>query len=144
MFLIGVEDTGNQQVSLLSEIKRCLQKSFKVAPENLEETRDSIAEKLKQPNLMGSLYRDLWVDRMGCNFFIIIATLLEDGFGRGKHILAWAVRREPKGSLAERCLEVISENLTEKEDIEKLGLPTRLEKDLGEIFQKMDCRILKS
>ena len=143
MFLIDVEDTGDQPVNLLSEIKRCLQQSFKEAPENLDETRDSIAEKLKQPNIMGSLYRDLWVDRLGRNFFIIIATLLEDGIGRGKHILAWAVRRKPVSSLAERCLEVISENLSEKEDIQQLGLPSRLKKELGEIFQKVDCRILK-
>ena len=137
MFLISVEDTGNHPANVLSEIKRCLQKSFKVAPENLEQTRVSIAEKLSQPDIMGRLYRYLWVDRMGRNFFIIIATSLEDGKGRGKPILAWSVRRKPKRSLAERCLEVISENLTEKEDIELLGLPTRLEKEVEEIFQKM-------
>ena len=137
MFLISVEDTGNHSATVLSEIKRCLQQSFKVAPENLDQTRDSIAEKLGRPSVMGGLYRYLWVDQMGRNYFIIIATCLEDGMGRGKPILAWSVRRKAKRSLAERCLEVISENLTEKQDIELLGLPTRLEKDVEEIFQKM-------
>ena len=137
MFLISVEDTGNHPANVLSEIKRCLQQSFKVPPENLDQTRDSIAEKLSHPSIMGGLYRYLWVDQMGRNYFIIIATCLEDGMGRGKPILAWSVRRKPKESLSERCLEVISENLTEKQDIELLGLPTRLEKEVEETFRKM-------
>ena len=137
MFMISVEDTGNHSATVLSEIKRCLQQSFKAAPENLDQTRDSIAEKLARPNIMGGLYRYLWVDQMGRNYFIIIATCLEDGMGRGKPILAWSVRRKPKRSLAERCVEVISENLTEKQHIELLGLPTRLEREVEEIFLKM-------
>ena len=136
MFLISVEDTGNHPANVLSEIKRCLQKSFKVAPENLEQTRDSIAEKLKKPDVMGPLFRYLWVDEMGRNYFIIIATSLEDGKGRGKPILGWAVRKKMR-RLTELSLEVIGESLKEIEDIDKLGLPTLMEEDIAEVFKNL-------
>ena len=134
MFWIRVDDTGNHPANVLSAIKKCLQPCFSKQPENLDQARDSIAEKLRKPEVMGKLYRYLWVDQMGRNYFIIIATSLEDGMGRGKPILCWAIRRKLKGSLAELCLEVISKNLSEIEDINKLGLPTRLQRDTEQAF----------
>ena len=137
MFLISVEDTGNHPDHVLSAIKKCLQQSFRKLPENLSETRDSIAEKLRQTKVMGKLYRYLWVDQMTKNYFIIIATTLEDGMGRGKPILAWAVRRKTERSLAELCLEVISDSVSDLEDINKLGLPTSLETEAEEFFKNL-------
>ena len=137
MFWIRVEDTGNQSGSVLNAIKKCLQPCFNKQPDNLEHTRESIAQRLSKPDVMGQLYRHIWVDQMGRNYFIIIATSLEDGMGRRKPILCWAIRRKMKDSLAELCLEVISKSLSEIEDINKLGLPTRLERDTEKVFREL-------
>ena len=137
MFWIRVEDTGNQSRNVLTAIKKCLQPCFNKQPDNLEHTRESIAQRLSKPDVMGQLYRHIWVDQMGRNYFIIIATSLEDGMGRRKPILCWAIRRKLKDSLAELCLEVISKSLSEIEDINKLGLPTRLERDTEKVFREL-------
>ena len=136
MFWIRVEDTGNQSGSVLTAIKKCLQPCFNKQPDNLEQTRESIAQRLSKPDVMGQLYRYIWVDQMGRNYFIIIATSLEDGKGRGKPILGWAVRKKMR-RLTELSLEVIGESLKEIEDIDKLGLPTLMEEDIAEVFKNL-------
>ena len=136
MFTIKLEDVGRHPEYVLSAIKNCLRLSFKTPPEILDKTRDSIAEKLKKPDVMGPLFRYLWVDEMGRNYFIIIATSLEDGKGRGKPILGWAVRKKMR-RLTELSLEVIGESLKEIEDIDKLGLPTLMEEDIAEVFKNL-------
>ena len=52
--------------------------------------------------------RFMWVDKVGAsNYFIIIATSLEDRNERSKPVLAWAVRKQVRESLREICLDVI-------------------------------------
>ena len=54
------------------------------------------------------LPRFMWVDKVGAsNYFIIIATSLEDHNERSKPVLAWAVRKRARESLREICLDVI-------------------------------------
>ena len=48
-----------------------------------------------------SLFRFMWVDKVGpgVSYFIIIATNMEDGWGRGKPVLAWAMKKKRNLSL---------------------------------------------
>ena len=79
----------------------------------------------------------MWVDKVGHSYFIIIATNLEDGYGRGKPVLAWAVRKKRKMSLKEVCIDVLKDAVETKEDIVQLGLPRCLEEDLCLMFKKV-------
>ena len=57
---------------------------------------------------MTIMRRFMWVDKVGAsNYFIIIATSLEDHNERSKPVLAWAVRKQVRESLREICLDVI-------------------------------------
>ena len=57
---------------------------------------------------MTIIRRFMWVDKVGAsNYFIIIATSLEDHNERSKPVLAWAVRKQVRESLREICLDVI-------------------------------------
>jgi len=103
----------------------------------LDLVRKCLATNLRQPHIMGSLYRFMWVDKVGHSYFIIIATNLEDGYGRGKPVLAWAVRKKRKMSLKEICIDVLKDAVETKEDIVQLGLPRCLEEDLCLMFKKV-------
>ena len=82
----------------------------------------------------------MWVDKVGPgvghSYFIIIATSLEDGHGRGKPILAWAVRKKMKSTLKEICFDVLKDNVDSVEDAVGLGLPRCLEDDLCDMIKK--------
>ena len=99
------------------------------------------------------MIRFVWVDELkGRNFFIIIATYLPD---RNEHVLVWALRKQEKESLKEKCLDVIwwvisikkttnmifhcSANMksNEKEEIKGLELPRCLEDSLCEMMAKL-------
>ena len=87
-----------------------------------------------------SIFRFMWVDEVGMsNYFINIASYLEDSSGRCRPVLAWAVRKRMKDSLREICLEVISETITSgaREEIQTLGLPHSLEENLCELMAKL-------
>ena len=54
------------------------------------------------------MIRFVWVDQLNWrNFFIIIATYLPDRNERSKPVMVWALRRQEKESLKEKCLDVI-------------------------------------
>ena len=84
---------------------------------------------------MGAMYRFMWVDKVGRSYFIIIATNLEDGLGRGKPVLAWAVRQKMKMSLKDLCSATIKNNIQTSDDVTTLGLPTSLQSDIYQLFQ---------
>ena len=124
---------------MITEVKKCLVSCLKSEPANTEELRQRLVNQLSQPAVMGSLYRLLWVDELGVkNYFINIASYLEDSSGRCRPVLAWAVRKKVK-SLREICLEVISETMTSgaREEIQTLGLPHSLEENLCELMAKL-------
>lgn len=86
---------------------------------------------------MGSLYRFMWVDKVGQSYFIIIATNLEDGYGRGKPVLAWAVKSTKlKMSLKELCVASIRSSMENSDDVLQLGLPRSLENDICDLFER--------
>lgn len=142
MFTVSVEDTGSHPDSVLSQIKKCLRSCLRSEPASVDELRARLAARLCAPHIMGALYRFMWVDTVGSrdtrgqNYFIIIATNLEDGWGRGKPVLAWAVRRRTLASLKEMCIETIKDNLSTKDEVEELGLPRSLEDNLCSLFEK--------
>ena len=58
--------------------------------------------------MLTMMCRFVWVDQLDWrDYFIIIATSLEDRNERSKPVMVWALRRKEKESLREICLDVI-------------------------------------
>ena len=130
MYTVRILDTGNHADSVLSKVRKCLISCFKTdpgpSPASHEVLRQRLASQLSQPAVMGGTYRFVWVDEFGVrNYFIKIASYLEDSSGRCRPVLACAKRIME--SLREICLRVISETMTSEEEIQALGLPHTLD-----------------
>ena len=137
MFNISVEDTGNHPQNVLTQIKTCLRTCLKSEPVSLDQLRVQLSSSLSQPGIMGSLYRFMWVDKVGQSYFIIIATNLEDGYGRDKPVLAWAVKSTKlKMTLKELCVASIRSSMENSDDVLELGLPRSLEHDICDLFER--------
>ena len=135
MFNISVEDTGHHPHNVVVQIKDCVKNCLKSEPSSLDQLRTHLAHHLSRPEIMGAMYRFMWVDKVGRSYFIIIATNLEDGLGRGKPVLAWAVRQKMKMSLKDLCSATIKNNIQTSDDVTTLGLPTSLQSDIYQLFQ---------
>eukprot|EP00092_Neocalanus_flemingeri_P003480 GFUD01003729.1.p1 GENE.GFUD01003729.1~~GFUD01003729.1.p1 ORF type:complete len:138 (-),score=31.37 GFUD01003729.1:39-452(-) len=132
-FNICIDETGTQSVDILSAIRRVIRHSLELHPEHEKLIRQSMVCSLPLPHVMGPAYRYLWVDKIGASFFIIIATHCEGG-GRGKPVLVWAIRRKVGDTLKDICMDTILGRLRVKMEVEKLGLPTILQRDLMAAF----------
>ena len=135
-FRICIDEPANQEEDTLSEIRKAITDSLEL---NRYPARgsllDSLRSSLPQPHVMGSVYRNLWVDESGRSFFIIIATFKAGAWGGvGKHVLVWAIRKVD--TLRDICMDLVMKRLRGSKEVESLEIPKTLQTDLIEAFER--------
>ena len=139
MYIVNIDLTGGLPEEDISKVRECVISCLKPTPTSSKNLKERLKNQLSHPNVMGSIYKCVWVDTLGTrpynestqrNYFIVISFRNE----RNKNVLISAQEIQEIKSLEERCLDIIYENLNshEKEEIKELRLPPCMKERLCE------------
>ena len=148
IFDVKILDTGNHSEDVIMKIEKCLQACLKSRSrkildigefkESHNDLRSDLMSCLGAPHVMGSMFKQVFVDLMNFGEPQLIVktagTWTGNNWVRGKDVILLVGWKQPTGSLKEMCLEAIKESLSTRNEVMELGLPRVLELDLCSLF----------
>ena len=82
MYIVNIELTGGLPEEDISKVRECVISCLKPTPTSSKNLKERLKNQLSHPNVMGSIYKCVWVDTLGTrpynestqrNYFIVIS-----------------------------------------------------------------------